>query len=279
MLAHRSSDTLYGYADGTLPDRQRAQIDAHLRVCGTCRRTVHEIRRLDSVLQDFPAAPNLPFPRFWSRLEGRLPSRAEKRLNFFRARQLAAGLALAIVASVVGVVALASDETMPDSPLYSVKRVRQDVQLLLTSARERPSFELTLGRQRLHEAAVMTQRNRHDLAVASLREARALLVEAAPGLGQSDAAALRIEVDDLKTELQVIRDANVPHDGMGAAEKAALDSAVVEAQTAVTQVETRVDHASPAPTESASPDASPMPSISNSATPEPSAQPSETPSE
>jgi anti-sigma factor RsiW len=136
VLAHRSSDTLYAYSDGSLPDSQRPEVDAHLRICAACRQSMQEIHRLDLLLQDFPPAPAVPFPRFWSKLEGRLPNRQKAGIGFFRPRQLAAGFALAVVASLVGVVALASDQTMPDSPLYSVKHVRQDVQLSLTSGRQ-----------------------------------------------------------------------------------------------------------------------------------------------
>ncbi len=280
-MAHRSSDTLYAYSDGSLPESQRAGVDAHLAVCAECRHSLQEIQRLDLVLKDFPPVPTVPFPRFWSKLEARLPNHAEKRSEFFRPRQLAAGFALAVLASLVGAVALASDQTMPDSPLYSVKHVRQDLELSLTSGRERPRFELTLGKQRLREAAVMLQRRRPDLAVASLRDVRALLVDAAPRLenssgGQPDAAALKTTVAELETELDAVRDADVPQDGTGAADDAAVDSAVQDAQNAVTEVETGVDQTGPGGIESPSPEASP--SISDSVSPAPSAAPSEAPS-
>jgi hypothetical protein len=257
VLAHRSSDTLYAYSDGSLPDSQRPEVDAHLKVCTACQDRVQEIQRLDLLLKDFPPAPAIAFPRFWSKLEGRLPNRAEKRSPFFRPRQLAAGFALAIVASLVGVVALASDETMPDSPLYSVKHVRQDLQLSLTSGRGRSHFELSLGKQRAHEASVMLKRRRDDLAVVSLRDLRALLADAAPQLGkspssQSDTAELKSAIAEIKKELTDVSASNAEPDGSTAPEMDAVDNAVYDAQAAVTQVETEVD-ATPSVTESPSP--------------------------
>src|ERR1700737_666396 len=246
VLAHRSSDTLYAYSDGSLPDSQRPDVDAHLRICAACRQSMQEIQRLDLLLQDFPAAPAIPFPRFWSKLEARLPDRQKARIGFFRPRQLAAGFALAVVASLVGVVALASDQTMPDSPLYSVKHARQDLQLSLTSGRERPRLELALGKQRAHEAAVMLKRKRDDLAIASLRDLKALLIDAAPRLektpgGQPDSAEETSAIAEIESELFAVRAANLEPDGSSAAEIAAIDSAVQEAELAVTQVEAEVD--------------------------------------
>jgi hypothetical protein len=251
VLAHQSSDTLYAYSDGSLPKSQRPRVEVHLRVCAACLREVHEIQRLDLLLQDFPPAPHLAFPRFWSRLEARLPNLSEKRFALGRLRrQLAAGFALAILASLVGVVALASDETLPDSPLYAVKHLRQGVQLSLTSARERPNLELSLGKQRLHEASVMLNRRRDDLAVASLRDLNALLLDAAQGQkktsDQPENAQVTHTIAQIKTDLAVVHATNLEPDGSSAAEIHAVDDAVQHANSAVAQVGTKGDATPPA---------------------------------
>jgi hypothetical protein len=272
VQAHRSQETLYAYADGSLPESQRAQVEEHLGICAACRRSVQEVRRLDLVLKDFPPATAVPFPSFWSKLESRLPSRADRRFSLFRPQQLAAGFALAVVASLIGVVALASDQTLPDSPLYSVKHVRQEVQLSLTSGRERPRLELFLSQQRAHEAAVMVKRDRRDLAVASLKDVQTLLVDAASQLknassAQSDAAALKSAVNEIKSELDTVHDENVPQVGTQPTDNSAVGEAVLDAEQAVTQVENGVDQTGSGVTESPSPVLSPSAEASPVGTP------------
>ena len=272
MLSHQAIlGSLDAYSDGTLPDSLRADVDAHLKTCAECGESLKQIHRLDQLLNDLPPMPAVPFARFWSKLEPRLPSQVQKRAPFFRPARVAASFALAILASLVGVVALASDGVLPDSPLYSVKHFRQGVQLSLADAHERPRLELFLGKQRLHEAAVMLQRKHHDLALASLRDFRALIVDATPRLenagAQPDTAELTSTVAQIKTELEAVRGANDGQDGSDAADIAAVDGAVQDAQNAVTQVETEVD-TTPGVVESPSPQ--------ESASPEPSSQPSET---
>jgi hypothetical protein len=221
--------------------------------------------------------PAVPFSRFWSKLEPRLPNHAKKRAPLFQPARVAAAFALAVLASLVGVVALASDGVLPDSPLYAVKHFRQDVQLSLAGAHERPRLELRLGKQRVHEARLMLQRKRGDLALASLKDFKALMADAAPRLesapgGQPDTAELNSQIAQIKTELTALSAANIEPDGSTAAEIAAVDEAVQTAQTAVTQVETEVD-ATPAVVES------PSPSPSAEASPSPEASPAASPSE
>ncbi len=252
MLNHHAiSGSLDAYADGSLPDAQRADLAAHLQTCAECGESLRQIHRLDHVLNDLPAIQPVPFPHFWSRLEARLPNHAQKRAFVFRPARLAAGFALAVIASLVGVVALASDGTMPDSPLYSVKHFRQGVQLTFADARERPRLELFLARQRLDEAAAMLKRQRDDLAIASLRDFKTLIVDATPRLENSaskpDAAGVTSEITQIQTELTAVSAANLEPDGSSAAEIAAVDSAVQDAQKAVTQVESGGDTTSPEP--------------------------------
>src|ERR1700704_1676832 len=119
--------SLDAYADGSLPDAQRARIAAHLETCTECRESLRQIHGFDHILTDLPAIPSVPFSQFWSSLEPPLLGHTPTRPPLFRPAQLAAGFALAVLASLVGVVALASDGVMPDSPLYAVKHFRQGV--------------------------------------------------------------------------------------------------------------------------------------------------------
>jgi hypothetical protein len=256
MVSHKAvAGSLDAYADGTLPEDERGKIAAHLRTCAECGASLREIHQLHDILNDLPEIPVVPFARFWSKLEPRLPGRVQKRAPLFRPARLAAGFALAILASLVGVVALASDSVMPDNPLYSVKHFRQDVQLSLADARERPRLELFLGKQRLNEAAMMVKRKRPDLAVAALRDVRTLLVDAAPQLRntageQSDAAEVKSALSEIQTGLTAVRGAST--DSGTDVTDTAVQNAVEDAENAVTQVERRsATPGRPEPTEAA----------------------------
>jgi hypothetical protein len=282
MVSHNAvAGSLDAYADGTLPEAERAKIAAHLRSCAECGASLREIHQLHDILNDLPEMPAVPFARFWSKLEPRLPSQAKKRAPLLRPARLAAGFALAVLASLVGVVALASDSTMPDSPLYSVKHFRQDVQLNLADARERPRLELWLGHQRLAEALAMVHSKRNDLAAASLRDFSSLLSDATPRL--KDTAGGKPATDEvtdtlkrLEKELTTIREA-VEQDGPDPGD-ADVAGAAQDAQNDVSQAETSIETTAPV-VESASPSPaieqpSPAPAPSAEAT---SAAPSEPP--
>lgn len=242
-MSHKTVlSSLDAYADGSLPDAQRATIAAHLRTCHECRESLRQVHRLDHILSDLPAILAVPFSRFWSELEPRLPGHERRRTRWFQPARLAAAFALAVLASLVGVVALASDAVMPDSPLYAVKHFRQGVQVNLADAHDRPRLELSLAKQRVKEAAVMLDRRRDDLAVASLRDVTKLMtdaksrLEAAPG-GQST-PEVSSAIAQIKTDLSSVSAANREPDGSTAAEMAAVDHAVQNAEDAVPQAET-----------------------------------------
>jgi hypothetical protein len=248
--------SLDAFADGTLPDVQRAAVAAHLQTCNQCQESLRQTHRLDYVLTDLPAIPAVPFSKFWSGLEPRLPGHAGKRTPWFRPARLAGGFALAVLASLVGVVALASDEVMPDSPLYAVKHFRQGVQVNLADAHDRPRLQLFLAKQRLKEASVMLERRRDDLAVASLRDVKTLMTDAKPRLerapgGKPNPSEVSSTLAQIKTDLNTVSAANQEPDGSTAAEMAAVDHAIQEAEKAVPQVETPSSDApsEPAPTE------------------------------
>jgi hypothetical protein len=235
---------LDAFADGSLPASQRALVAAHLETCSPCRESLRQVRRFDHVLTELPPMPSVPFSRFWSSLEPRLSGHAAPtRAPRLRPSRVAAGFALAVLASLVGVVALASDSVMPDSPLYAVKHFRQGVQLNLSNAHDRPRLELFLANQRLQEAATMLMRRRDDLAVASLRDVKTLMIDAKPRLdttavGQPASSEVARSLDQIKSGLTDVGVVNREPDGSSAAEIAAVDSAVQDAQKAVTQVET-----------------------------------------
>jgi hypothetical protein len=290
MLSHKAVlGSLDAYADGSLPGSERTAVAAHLATCAECRESLRQIHRLDLVMNDLPPMQAVPFGRFWSKLERRLPGHPKKRAPFFQPERLAAGFALAVLASLVGVVALASDETMPDSPLYAVKHLRQDVQRTLADPRERGHLDLTLAKQRLKEALVMLQRQRDDLALVSLGDMKHLVVEAKTLVKNSDskadAAELKTTISEIKTDLTAASGANHEPDSSTPAEITAVDGALEDVQDAVTQVETVVEATAPA-VESPSPSPvveQPTPAASPTAEPSvpaaaPSAAPSEAPS-
>ena len=274
-MSHQSVyRSLDAYVDGRLPDSQRAEVDAHLGTCADCGKTVEEMHRIDLVLDDLPLAPPIPFPRFWSKLQERLPNHAEKRAPFYQPGRVAAAFALAILASLLGVVALASDAVMPDSPLYSVKHVRQEVQLALADTGERPRLELALGKQRLSEALVMLQRKRNDLALASLRDFQALLVDATSRLekasgDQPDTTVLVSSAADLETELEAVRQASAVPVGTNAVDLAAIDGAVHADLNAVSHLETSVNQGGTRVVESPSKSTESAPPAESSASPQP----------
>jgi hypothetical protein len=244
MLSHKAVlSSLEAYADGNLSEAQRTFVAAHLQTCNECRGSVREIHRLDHLLADLPPIPAVPFSKFWSRLEPRLPGHTRRRAPWFQPTRLAAGFALAVLASLVGVVALASDEVMPDSPLYAVKHFRQGVQVNLADAHDRPRLELFLAKQRLKEASAMLERRRDDLAVASLRDVKTLMTDAKPRLetapgGKPNPSEVSSTLAQIKTDLNSVSAANHEPDGSTAAEMAAVDHAVQEAESAVPQAET-----------------------------------------
>jgi hypothetical protein len=257
MLRHKAlRGSLDAYADGTLSESQRARVATHLQTCAECTENLRQIRHLDQVLTDLPPMQAVPFVRFWSKLEPRLPNTVQRPAPFFRPTRLALSFAIAVLASLVGVVALASDGTLPDSPLYSVKHFRQGVQLSLASPQDRTRLDLIFGKQRVHEAAEMLRRKRDDLAVASLRDFRVLMVDAAPRMENStskpDTAELKSAIAEIKTELTDVSAVNLEPDSSTAEEIAAVDVAVQDARIAVTQVETEAD-TTPAVVESPSP--------------------------
>jgi hypothetical protein len=143
----------------------------------------------------------------------------------------------------------------------------------------------------------MLKRKRDDLAIASLRDLKALLVDAAPRLektpgAQPDSAEETSAIAEIESELSVVSAENLEPDGSTAADIAAINSAVQQAQLAVNQVEAEVDATpvveSPSPSPviasrsaesspAGTPSEPPTPEASSALTESPAAPPSEAP--
>src|SRR5260370_3886738 len=109
MLNHKAMlGSLDAYSDGTLPDSQRAGVAAHLQTCAECGESLRQIHRLDHGLNDLPPMQPVRFPRFWSKLEPRLPNHVQKRAPFFGPPPLGAPFPLSARAPLTRSAALAS---------------------------------------------------------------------------------------------------------------------------------------------------------------------------
>ncbi len=104
-------EQLAGYIDGSLTETERAEVDAHLATCATCREEVELAGRAVSALRDLPEEP-VPvgvtgpvLTEIGAKAPSREPSRAPARAGGHRF-QWAAGLAAAAVLVAAVAVAL-----------------------------------------------------------------------------------------------------------------------------------------------------------------------------
>ncbi len=279
MLSHRTfRDRLEAYSDGTLDDAGRVAVASHLETCAECARAVGQFRRLDDVLRRLPTAPVLPaFPRFWSRLESALPK--AQPAPFVSGRRLALGFAVAAIASMAGVVALASNSVLPDDPRYPIKQLREEGQLVLAfDQRARLDLQIGLAAERAHEAQAMVTKGNERLALRSLADFRSLVKAAAPALDHPATAADRAGREQavawLRSQLEAVQQANVDH-GQSAAVEAAVEEGLEDLAMAAPQsgipAATPSASASPAPQASAAPSARPSAQPTPSSTVQPSA--------
>ncbi len=294
MLSHRSvHDSLEAYADGSLPARMREQVDAHLRGCAECGKAMIKSQRLELALQDLPAAPAVPFPRFWSALREKLTVPKQRQMRVVVVRRLFAGLALAALASTVGIVALASDDVLPDNPLYRVKQVRQAVELAFAwDSETRLRLDVALASQRLYEAGLMSERRHDDLALATLEDFRSLLNDATPSFTYPpiDRQWAIGEIRSFATGLEQVRQVNAMHDrDRQVAAAIADDLAAIRALEADLQPAAGLSNGTPAASPTAQRSSQPTtratatpavrstikPAISPTPTPSPSPSPTE----
>jgi predicted anti-sigma-YlaC factor YlaD len=101
---------LAGYVDGTLPDDERAVVDAHLAGCATCREEVELARSAVTALAALPEEP-VPFGVMGPVMK-ESGKRFERRAAFGQRVQWAAGIAAAVAL----VVAVGVNLTGPDDP-------------------------------------------------------------------------------------------------------------------------------------------------------------------
>ncbi len=225
-------ELLVAYADGQLPSGQVAAVERHLPACVECAAELSELRQLNLALANFPPAPPVPFHPFWAKLQAALPAPpAERRSLFAPGRRMALAVVLAaLLALTVGVTAFASESALPDNPLYSVKRLREQVQLTLTMDQQaRLQLEIQLAVERLREARVMAGNGRPELAVASLRDFDALMTAAGAALQRAatdaDRGGVESIIQSLRLQLTGVDEVNETRGGDDREVKASVEKA------------------------------------------------------
>ena len=75
---------LSDYIDGTLSERQTAEVAGHLRACGSCKREVVALKKTNHLLENFyvePEAPDAYYAQFATRLHQRIDQSAPTALH------------------------------------------------------------------------------------------------------------------------------------------------------------------------------------------------------
>jgi hypothetical protein len=179
LLSHAQvADQLSAYVDGALGSDVRPEVAEHLGECAECRAEHAELVVLAQLVRSLPKPPLTPFGPFWARLEARLPRRRSWLPAPLVARRWALAPILAAALLAVGAVggAYASEGAYPDSPLYGVKLLREDIQLGVTSDKKaRTHLMVRFANTRLDEARTMTREGKDALAVQSLLRLQSLV--------------------------------------------------------------------------------------------------------
>jgi len=278
MTHELATELLTPYVDGALPLGEAAAVRAHLGECAACSGEVAGLQKLNQALA-FAPAPPVAFAAFWAGIQTQLPKpRSNARVRVVRrSLVLAFGLAALLVVTTAAS-AFASDRVLPDSPIYSLKRVGETVRLDLARTRQdRVRLELSLATERLHEAQAMATARKNQLALASLQNFQALLKDAGPELENRtapDRPEMLRTISALSDELtQVEQAATTQADETDVQ----VETVVQDAQATLTQDEHdagsgpagRDPRPTPAPQESAAPPGTPQPS----SVPAPSSEP------
>jgi hypothetical protein len=133
-----------------------------------------EMQRLERLAERLRAVePYVPPPgakiRGWNLVLAAVEQSTAARTRVHPVRRLVIGLAAAAVLLLAGAGAAAAD-SLPDSPLYPLKAVLENVRGTLTfSAADKLTYHLDLATTRLTEAQTMIARHRVDLASTSLK--------------------------------------------------------------------------------------------------------------
>jgi hypothetical protein len=203
MSSHAAAlDRLGPYVDEALSLEERALVQRHLEGCGRCLLELKRLLELNAIFAGLAPAPPMNFAAFWLRLRSRRPRRAAtlRVRGLAPSRRLALAFAVASVLALgVGTGAFAAETSLPDSPLYPLKRAEERVQLALSFAPQaRLELEVRIANERLREARAMTGLGKTALAAASLRDFSRLLDGIAPDLSNDDLAAFRLQLTALQ---------------------------------------------------------------------------------
>ncbi len=193
MTHELASELLAPYVDGALPLGEAAALRAHLGECAACSGEVAGLQQLNQALA-FPAAPPVAFHAFWAGIQQALPGpRPRARVRAVRRSLVLAFALAALLVLTTAASAFASDRILPDSPIYSLKLVCENVRLdLAGTPQDRVRLELSLAMERLREAQTMARERKNQLALTSLQNFQSLLRDAGPEL-ENPAAADRQE--------------------------------------------------------------------------------------
>jgi Domain of unknown function (DUF5667)/Putative zinc-finger len=195
-------DRLAPYLDDALSLDERAAVQRHVQGCARCMLELKRLSQLNGILQSLAPAPPASFAAFWLRLRARLPRPAAslRAGGFVPGRRAALAFALAsVVALALGTGAFAAETSLPDSPLYGLKRAEEQVRLALTFAPQaRLEFDVQIANERLREARAMTGLGKTALATASLRDFNRVLREITPRLSNADLAAFQLQLTALQ---------------------------------------------------------------------------------
>ena len=133
-----------------------------------------EVQRLERLAERLRAVePYVPPPgakiRGWNLLLTAVEQSTMARSRVHPVRRLIIGAAAAVVLLLVSAGA-ASADSLPDSPLYPLKGVLENLRgTLAFSAADKVTYHLDLAKTRLTEAETMIARHRPDLAATSLK--------------------------------------------------------------------------------------------------------------
>ena len=268
MLSHATArDWLIPYADGMLAADERRRIDGHIAGCAACGAELREVRELNLLLVTLPPAPPVAVAPFWLNLQAVLPQRRTLRIPTFGSyRRTALAFAMAAFAAAAATVsAFAAPSALPDSPLYPVKHIEEDVRLALAPANERLTVQLQLANERLREAQAMAANHQPLLAESSLRRFQVIVNDAAAALkNPANPVAAKDALESLRTKLAAVERENVNRDDDAAGVKRLVAAAGDELDR-IEQLETVsipplvVTSAEPTPTDEATPQATPRP--------------------
>ena len=267
MLSHATArDWLIPYADGMLAADERRRIDGHIVGCRACAAELREVRELNLLLVTLPPAPATSVAPFWLKLQAVLPQRRTLHIsNFVGYRRV--GLAFAVASAAVlatAATAFAAPSALPDSPLYPVKLIEEDVQLALSPANDRLTVQLQLAGERLREAQVMAANHKPRLAESSLRAYTIIVDDAAVSLkSPATLQATKGALHALRAKLGAVERENANRDDDVAAIKQLVATAVdaldrIEQQESATAPTLTVgEQATPDPTPAAPPKPTP----------------------